>query len=950
MRPITTQYQLRKKKLALINTNILKTKMQDLKAFEILNAEKIKPHFLSLAKPKNKTDCPLKTLKKEDGGTFECEDDIKEHVLNFYSNLYRPDPDTAGEIEDFLGPEIAAHPLVNSSKLSEVEKLNLDRPLTLLELDLALKTSNFKSAPGKDGYSYRIISKFWHLFDKPLLLASAEGLENGALPKSFLEADIKIIPKKGDTTQIKNWRPISLLSNFYKILSRAINNRLKSVSGRILSRAQKGFNQKRFIHEVLINVFEAIDYCKREKISGALVSIDQSKAFDSVDHRYMEKIYRFFGFGPVITRWLRAIGTGRTARISLGNGRYTDYFPLLRGHAQGDSPSPLLYNFAAQILLFKIELSDGIRRVVPNPMLPGLVKPSDHHLCESNKETGKCDCFADDNSTITMFDFRDLNCLKNILLDFKKISGLSTNIEKSAILRIGNTQGDTPPEITSLGFKISTEIELLGFTVSNDDICTHRNFERVLEKVKSITRFWDRFNLTLSGKLNVYKSLLLSQLTYKATILMPDKNFIDNFNEIAEKFVLKGLSVAKNRLYKRPADGGIGMIDLNKFIIALHTAWIPRAVQNCNDNWKYDLLTYYNFTPESYTPPNNDIKLGTVLTTLVNSFEEFKTKHLQFGNNFLDCNIFFNQNFGYGHNMLEQFTGNAFTVGQNPETFKLISYTWRDFSETERVFFEKNVIERKIGATLKLESYNSLKKNFTILIKRFYKTNQKSIPLKTTLMLEKKGSRRYRNILENECSKKTPKKIIQAQTFFNSINYTLPFSTFEETRIKSMFSSWSKIYYNNQQKTFLFKMYNNILGLNIRVSKFNREISPECTFCTIEKRHPTEREHFIHLFYYCPTTASILAKWFGKYSTSPVPPVEVFFVGNIHKNKDQNNSAQFVYETLQFTIWQFKLLKKIPSFTTFELEVENLLNASFGASKKIWEIVFNNRMFRRYGE
>ena len=85
-----------------------------------------------------------------------------------------------------------------------------------------------------------------------------------------------------------------------------------------------------------------------------------------------------------------------------------------------------------------------------------------------------------------------------------------------------------------MGFKISNEIELLGFTVSNDDIC-----------------FWDRFNSTLLGKLIVYKSLLLSQLTYKATILMPDKKSIDNFNDIAENFVLKRLSRAKDRLYKK---------------------------------------------------------------------------------------------------------------------------------------------------------------------------------------------------------------------------------------------------------------------------------------------------------------------------------------------------------------------------------------------------------------
>jgi hypothetical protein len=109
----------------------------------------------------------------------------------------------------------------------------------------------------------------------------------------FATAQIKLIPKKGDCTKIKNWRPISLLSNFYKILSRAVNNRLKKVSDRILSRAQKGFTQTRQIHEVIINLSETINQCQRLNIKGAMVCVDQAKAFDSVDHEYMLKCSDF---------------------------------------------------------------------------------------------------------------------------------------------------------------------------------------------------------------------------------------------------------------------------------------------------------------------------------------------------------------------------------------------------------------------------------------------------------------------------------------------------------------------------------------------------------------------------------------------------------------------------------------------------------------------------------
>ena len=104
--------------------------------------------------------------------------------------------DQQGEIADFLGPEIARHPIVTSSILSETEKRNLDSELEILELDLSLEQSNLRSAPGPDGFSYKFIKSFWDIFRRPLFECAKFGLENGNLPAIFKTAKYKINSEK----------------------------------------------------------------------------------------------------------------------------------------------------------------------------------------------------------------------------------------------------------------------------------------------------------------------------------------------------------------------------------------------------------------------------------------------------------------------------------------------------------------------------------------------------------------------------------------------------------------------------------------------------------------------------------------------------------------------------------------------------------------------------------
>jgi hypothetical protein len=194
----------------------ISNKTESLKIFENLNSEKPTPLFLNLTK--NRSCAALEGIRNPDGSVFTNETERHNYIFRSYQNLFRardrdPLPETA--VEDFLGPEIANSDLVNNSKLSNAEAEALEAPLTITELDDSVKKSKMRSAPGMDGYSNLLIQRCWKFLRYPLLNYCNACYNSGQLTHNFKSARIRLIPKKGDTTQLKNWRPISLLSNLY---------------------------------------------------------------------------------------------------------------------------------------------------------------------------------------------------------------------------------------------------------------------------------------------------------------------------------------------------------------------------------------------------------------------------------------------------------------------------------------------------------------------------------------------------------------------------------------------------------------------------------------------------------------------------------------------------------------------------------------------------------------
>jgi len=300
----------------------LREKIKAMKLFEGLHSEKPNSLFLSLAKNSNKGES-LNKIRKPCGSDFESGEERNEHIVSFYESLYKKPANQPVSheniIENFLGPEIVNSEMVQNSKLTPDEREALDRPLEVGELDKAVSEGNSRSAPGADGFGMPLIKRCWQHLRLPLLRYSMCCYEKGTLTDNFRGATIKLIPKKTNPTDIKNWRPISLLSNLYKIISRALNNRLCTVVNRICSRSQKGFNNQRYTQEVLINVWESVAACRKNKVRGAILAIDMAKAFDTLSNDFLLEVYKFFGIGQSMIKWLQLIGHNRYACIKLGD-------------------------------------------------------------------------------------------------------------------------------------------------------------------------------------------------------------------------------------------------------------------------------------------------------------------------------------------------------------------------------------------------------------------------------------------------------------------------------------------------------------------------------------------------------------------------------------------------------------------------------------------------------
>ena len=268
---------------------------------------------------------------------------MKEQTL-FYHALYSKEADI----------RFAFTRSIDDPCLNLEQQALCDKPLLLDELYDALMMLKANKCPGISGLPPEFYRQFWKDLREPLYNMYLYSYEKGILPLSIRRGVISLIPKKKkDTRFIKNMRPPTLLNTDYKILAKALDNRLQEVLPMLISQNQTRFLQGRNISTNIRKSLDIIEYCKANNKPALILSIDMEKCFDRIDYSAITGSLRYFKFGEDFIKWVSLFYT--SFEVCTQNfGFFSDWFTKSQSVNQGCNISPAIYVLAGEVLALKL--------------------------------------------------------------------------------------------------------------------------------------------------------------------------------------------------------------------------------------------------------------------------------------------------------------------------------------------------------------------------------------------------------------------------------------------------------------------------------------------------------------------------------------------------------------------------------------------------------------------
>jgi hypothetical protein len=304
-----------------------------------------------------------------------------------------------------------------------------------------------------------------------------------------------LLAKEGDPLLPSNKRPIALLNSDYKLFSKYINEfYFREVLAQNISAEQTSAVQGRSIHDALILTRDTIDYCKsRER--GCLISLDQKKAFDMVDHDFMFRIMERMGVSSKLIAVVATMYRNISTRVQV-NGNLTDKVSLHRGVRQGCPLSPTLYVIYVQATINLLKSESGIQ---------GLGLPTG--------KRAKVSAYADD--LLLFCQHWEVERVMKVFRTIESATGSCLNTNKTKVLNLSGHLVLPQCEVTSL--------KILGvvFSTKGHYFDSAANLAIAKEKVKTKLEGWQSLGLSLPGKVLLVNIAVIPVVYYACAVFLP---------------------------------------------------------------------------------------------------------------------------------------------------------------------------------------------------------------------------------------------------------------------------------------------------------------------------------------------------------------------------------------------------------------------------------------------
>ena len=775
------------------------------KAQWIEEGEKNTKYFVNLEK-RNYEKKHIKKLIDEKGTEIIEEEKIIKEQQNFYENLYTT---KVGNKNIEFG-----NPKNNIPQLDQKLKDICDSPLTIEECGAALKKLQNNKSPGADGFTTNFFKFFW-IDLKDILFTSYLYTEKNGVLSTFQKLGIlNLAPKEGkDLRYLKNWRPITLLTTDYKILTKALAMRLQKSLPSLINPDQVGYISGRYIGQNIRTIFDIMTYTDEFDLEAYITQVDFEKAFDSIEWPFLFHTLELFGFGKNFINWIKILHTDIQACVG-NNGFFSPYFRLTRSIRQGCPISALLFLLVAEVLAIQIRENKNIKGI------------------QINEIEQKIGLMADD-TTLFLADLHSLSIAISTFKNFEKYSGLKLNLNKTEIIPIGKSKRNQtilPLDLTDIKV-VEGPFKALGIWYSYDkNEIQDLNLENRLKNMNIIINIWKSRSLSLKGKITIIKTLILPQINFLFSMIHIPDQILKKIDKILFDYLWnsKPAKIKRSTIIAPIGEGGMGMVDVYNIHHCSKISWIRRLFNPGNEKWKTIMLqnmktNLYQLNKKYKYKTDNQI--SEFYQQVLSAWKELFNTNAFDRKEIINEYILFNENIKIANKVIdEKYINND----------KMLNLKILDILDVNLNF--KTILELNTEMDIKISQmkYNSIRSAIPINWKKTIKDI--SIMHVADIRLNDEPQIKINNILK-PLSKCTNKNIyhkllcnqIKPPTAVDKWINTYPFLEKED---------WSPIFKRTFEVTkepylqsFQYKILNRILNTNENLFKWKIHNSNECRLC-----------------------------------------------------------------------------------------------------------------------